>query len=291
MVEGYEIGYKKSVSLSRIEIGRCKIWLQIDVGDALLVGFHPRCLNECFNFNFPLINYKAREYHRHHRQHDISVQHRRFTAVCAIHGCTWAGILPGRPHLDRRTIRVLNQSLWLKSLTARQRCLARNANALPFLRKKLPHVPTPNLEGQVTVFVRPLTIDQPGMTLTLSSIAQWIAEVRKPSHHGKVQSLCDGSSCSFMCYACQNTVYRDECCSPCLLQDGANREFHVLRMPKHRLPRRVLFSVPPSGWRKPRGGQHMTWQKGVKEITKSLGVVGVVRLPGWGPCDPICALH
>ncbi|KER23871.1 LOW QUALITY PROTEIN: hypothetical protein T265_14538 [Opisthorchis viverrini] len=58
---------------------------------------------------------------------------------------------------------------------------------------------------------------------------------------------------------------------------------HVLRMSKHRIPRRVLFSVPPSGWRKPRGGQYMTWQKGVKEITKSLGVVGVVRLPGWGP--------
>ncbi|KER21216.1 hypothetical protein T265_10404 [Opisthorchis viverrini] len=64
--------------------------------------------------------------------------------------------------------------------------------------------------------------------------------------------------------------------------------YDVLRMPKHRLPRRVLFSVPPSGWRKPRGGQHMTWQKGVKEITKSLGVVGVVRLPGWGPRDPVC---
>ncbi|KAG5447044.1 hypothetical protein CSKR_108892 [Clonorchis sinensis] len=64
---------------------------------------------------------------------------------------------------------------------------------------------------------------------------------------------------------------------------------HVLRMPKHRLPRRVLFSVPPSDWRKPRGGQRMTWQKGVKEITKSLGVVGAVRLPGWGPRDPACA--
>ncbi|KER32860.1 hypothetical protein T265_01148 [Opisthorchis viverrini] len=28
---------------------------------------------------------------------------------------------------------------------------------------------------------------------TLSSIAQWIVEVRKPSHHGKVQSFRDGS--------------------------------------------------------------------------------------------------
>ncbi|KER25832.1 hypothetical protein T265_06803 [Opisthorchis viverrini] len=60
-----------------------------------------------------------------------------------------------------------------------------------------PHVPTPNLEGQETVFVRPLTIDQPGVgdcecRGTLSSMAQWIADVRKPSHHGKVQSLRDG---------------------------------------------------------------------------------------------------
>ena len=35
--------------------------------------------------------------------------------------CAWAGMLPGRPNLDRRTIRVLYQSLWLKSLSARQR--------------------------------------------------------------------------------------------------------------------------------------------------------------------------
>ncbi|KER25008.1 hypothetical protein T265_07460 [Opisthorchis viverrini] len=91
-----------------------------------------------------------------------------FICVCAIHGCTWAGILPGRPYLDRRTIKVLNQSLWLKSLTARQRCLAGNANALPFLRNKSPHVPTPNLEGHETVFVRPLTIDQPGVRDSVS---------------------------------------------------------------------------------------------------------------------------
>ncbi|KER22771.1 hypothetical protein T265_09214 [Opisthorchis viverrini] len=64
---------------------------------------------------------------------------------------------------------------------------------------------------------------------------------------------------------------------------------HVLRMPEHRLPRRVLFSVPRSGWRKPRGGQQMTWQKGVKEITKSLGVAGAVCLRGWGSRDPVCA--
>ncbi|GAA49674.1 hypothetical protein CLF_108887, partial [Clonorchis sinensis] len=56
----------------------------------------------------------------------------------------------------------------------------------------------PNLEGQETVFVRPLPMDQPGMRDSVSvtrappSIAQWVAEVHKPPHHGKVQSLRDG---------------------------------------------------------------------------------------------------
>ena len=64
---------------------------------------------------------------------------------------------------------------------------------------------------------------------------------------------------------------------------------HVLRMPNHRLPKRVLFSMPNSEWRKQRGGQPLTWQKGMKEITKRLGAVGATRLPGWGPRDPHCA--
>jgi hypothetical protein len=64
---------------------------------------------------------------------------------------------------------------------------------------------------------------------------------------------------------------------------------HVLRMPSYRLPRKVLFSVPNSEWRKTRGGQRVTWQKGMKETTKSLGAVGAARLPGWGPRDPPCA--
>ncbi|KAG5445313.1 hypothetical protein CSKR_105798 [Clonorchis sinensis] len=38
----------------------------------------------------------------------------------------WAGILTWHRHLDRRTIRVVNQGFWLKSLTARKRCLAGN---------------------------------------------------------------------------------------------------------------------------------------------------------------------
>ncbi|KER27743.1 hypothetical protein T265_05297 [Opisthorchis viverrini] len=64
---------------------------------------------------------------------------------------------------------------------------------------------------------------------------------------------------------------------------------HVLRMPNHRLPKRVLFSMPNSEWRKQRGGQPMTWQRSMKEITKRLGAVGATRLPGWGPRDPRCA--
>ncbi|GAA53491.1 hypothetical protein CLF_110358 [Clonorchis sinensis] len=52
------------------------------------------------------------------------------------------------------------------------------------------HVPTPNIEGQEIMFIRPLPIDQPGMRDSLgvaqtpSSIAQWVAEVHKPPHHG-----------------------------------------------------------------------------------------------------------
>ncbi|KAG5449065.1 hypothetical protein CSKR_100278 [Clonorchis sinensis] len=74
--------------------------------------------------------------------------------VVGIHKC-----VPKR----QEEIRVLNQSLWLKSLTATQRCWAGNANVLPFLRDKSPHVPTPNLENQETVFVIPLTTEQPGV--------------------------------------------------------------------------------------------------------------------------------
>jgi hypothetical protein len=64
---------------------------------------------------------------------------------------------------------------------------------------------------------------------------------------------------------------------------------HVLRMPSHRLPKRALFSSPDPAWRKRRGGQPTTWQKGMKAITKRLGSVGAARLPGWGPRDPPCA--
>ncbi|CAH8492285.1 unnamed protein product [Dicrocoelium dendriticum] len=60
---------------------------------------------------------------------------------------------------------------------------------------------------------------------------------------------------------------------------------HVLRMPAHRLPRRALFALPGSDWKKCRGGQPMTWRRSMKKATSSLAAVGPVRLPGWGPRD------
>jgi hypothetical protein len=60
---------------------------------------------------------------------------------------------------------------------------------------------------------------------------------------------------------------------------------HVLRMPAHRLPNRVLFAVPGPEWKKPRGGQSMTWLRGMKKLTVRLSRVGDSRLPGWGPKD------
>ena len=56
---------------------------------------------------------------------------------------------------------------------------------------------------------------------------------------------------------------------------------HVLRMPTHRLPQRALLSLPGRGWNKQRGGQPMTWRRGVKKVTSLLGRVGSSRLPGW----------
>ncbi|KER21499.1 hypothetical protein T265_10189 [Opisthorchis viverrini] len=47
--------------------------------------------------------------------------------------------------------------------------------------------------------------------------------------------------------------------------------WNVLRMPNHHLLKRVLFSMPNSRWRKQRGGQPLTYQRSMKEITKRLG--------------------
>ena len=60
---------------------------------------------------------------------------------------------------------------------------------------------------------------------------------------------------------------------------------HVLRMSSQRLPRRALFADSGTGWKKRRGGQCMTWCRGMKESCKGLASVGPSRLPGWGPRD------
>ncbi|KAG5445458.1 hypothetical protein CSKR_103729, partial [Clonorchis sinensis] len=46
----------------------------------------------------------------------------------------------------KHALSVVHQSLWLTSLTARQRRLVGNASSLPFLWNKSPHFLTPNLE-------------------------------------------------------------------------------------------------------------------------------------------------
>ncbi|VDO77960.1 unnamed protein product [Schistosoma margrebowiei] len=60
---------------------------------------------------------------------------------------------------------------------------------------------------------------------------------------------------------------------------------HVLRMLFQRIPRRASFSDSGTGWKKRRGGQCMTWCRGMKESCKGLTCVGPSRLPGWGPRD------
>ena len=58
-------------------------------------------------------------------------------------------------------------------------------------------------------------------------------------------------------------------------------------MSDERLPRRALFAEPESSWKRPLGGQHMTWQRNMKSLTEGLSRVSNLRLgPGWGPRDP-----
>ncbi|KAG5441004.1 hypothetical protein CSKR_101233 [Clonorchis sinensis] len=80
-----------------------------------------------------------------------------------VRGCPWAGIVSGCPHVDSGTIRVLRQCLWLERLIERQRSSRTTPTELQFSQNKSPHVRAPNLEDQDTVYVRPLTTDQPGM--------------------------------------------------------------------------------------------------------------------------------
>ncbi|KAH9591371.1 hypothetical protein MS3_00003674 [Schistosoma haematobium] len=60
---------------------------------------------------------------------------------------------------------------------------------------------------------------------------------------------------------------------------------HVLRMSSQRIPRRALFADSGTGWKKRRGGQYMTWCRGMKESCKGLASIGSPRLLGWGPRD------
>lgn len=60
---------------------------------------------------------------------------------------------------------------------------------------------------------------------------------------------------------------------------------HVFRKPTERPPRSMLVFEPGSGWMLGRGGQSITWQKGLKTLLGGLAGVDPVRLPGWGPQD------
>ncbi|CAH8469301.1 unnamed protein product [Schistosoma curassoni] len=62
---------------------------------------------------------------------------------------------------------------------------------------------------------------------------------------------------------------------------------HVLRMSSQRIPLRALFADSGTGWIKRRGGQCMTWCRGMKESCEELASVGPSRLPGWGPRDGV----
>ena len=74
--------------------------------------------------------------------------------------------------------------------------------------------------------------------------------------------------------------------SDCIQHNRLRWLGHVLRMPGQRLPKKVLLSMPDSERRKPKGGQSMTWQKGMNYVTRSLGSVGLSRLPVCGTRDP-----
>ncbi|CAH8616652.1 unnamed protein product [Schistosoma intercalatum] len=61
---------------------------------------------------------------------------------------------------------------------------------------------------------------------------------------------------------------------------------HVLRMSSQRIPRRALFADSGTGWKKRRGGQCMTWCRGMKESCNELACVGPSRCI-WGPKDDV----
>ncbi|CAH8465284.1 unnamed protein product [Schistosoma curassoni] len=60
---------------------------------------------------------------------------------------------------------------------------------------------------------------------------------------------------------------------------------HVLRMPKHQLPRHAMLTGVRDGWKKVRGGQTKTWHQCLKSLTSSLSHAGKCKPLGWGPRD------
>ncbi|KER19582.1 hypothetical protein T265_11689 [Opisthorchis viverrini] len=50
-----------------------------------------------------------------------------------------------------------------------------------------------------------------------------------------------------------------------------------------------MTQMPDSEGQKQVGGQHLTWQRSIKDITKPVGAVGAPCLPGWGLRDPHCS--
>ncbi|VDP60106.1 unnamed protein product [Schistosoma mattheei] len=60
---------------------------------------------------------------------------------------------------------------------------------------------------------------------------------------------------------------------------------HVLRMSSQRIPRRALFADSATGWKERRGGQCMTWCRGMKKSYKGLASVGPSRSLGWSSRD------
>ncbi|KER27873.1 hypothetical protein T265_05156 [Opisthorchis viverrini] len=62
-----------------------------------------------------------------------------------------------------------------------------------------------------------------------------------------------------------------------------NQPTHIVSL-KH-----TELSEEDEEWRKQRGGQPFTWQRGIEEITKRFDAVGATHPPGWGPRAPHCA--
>ncbi|KER32885.1 hypothetical protein T265_01171 [Opisthorchis viverrini] len=113
------------------------------------------------------------------------------------------------------------------------------------------YVPNPNLEGQETVFVRPLTIDQPDMRDPCVSNEVWCRFFNRGKDPTPPTAKAPSCATHARTLTTETSVVL-QCC-------------------------------------KPQGGQRMTWQNGVKETTEVVGVFDIARLPGWDPRDPTCA--